>query len=129
MKRKIIRNLLLAILLCLVGMTACSKEESIVTTPFSVGEITTNIAQSSGKFLFSSVVIEVTDSALIEDLTARSYVVRDVVDGVLRQYTEEQLQTSDIKDDLREKIRETLSDKFATKRIESVFFDKFTFQG
>ena len=129
MKKKTIKNLLLIGLLCLSGLTACSKEESIVTTPFSVGEIVTNIAQSSGKYLVSSVVIEVTDSKLIDNLTERSYVVRDAVDGVLRQCTEEQLKENDIKDELREKILATLSDKFATKRIESVFFDKFTFQG
>jgi flagellar basal body-associated protein FliL len=87
----------------------------------------TNVKNS--KKLFKATIVLVADSPdLAEMVTAKTPEIRDTILFILRDLTEEEIDSSDIQDKLRAEIPEALNEKLQIENFTSVYFGDFVMQ-
>ncbi len=123
-----LKKYLLPLLLCGIALlSACggsSAPTPVKTVPFVAGEFTTNIKESK-KVLVSAVTMDVADETLAATLEEKRYIVQDLIIGILRDQSEDDLKNPGVKDTLRQSLKDTINETFETTAISDVYFTKF----
>ena len=107
------------------------KEEKVVDSGerfyFSTGELYCNIKESKSIVSISVVVVADTQE-MVDEFTKATASVNDIVNGIVRTHTFEELQSEDGYDILKQEIFDQLVEKYETKHIIEISFEKFVIQ-
>ncbi len=95
---------------------------------YELGEYTVNLSGSSRfQFLQTSIVLEVSDEDVIDDLEERSPQVQDNMISVLRNTSDQELTQPGVPE-LKENITEVLNEIAANGEVRNVWFTDFVVQ-
>jgi flagellar basal body-associated protein FliL len=98
---------------------------------YSPGEnFVTNI-KDSVRLLKTSVVLEIstTDTEKVtEYLTENNHVIRDIIVFALREKTEDELRSMGVEEELREELKQNISEKMGVDYLQKVYFNDFVIQ-
>lgn len=121
---------LMLVLVVIVSIFAgCAEEKTAnYVEYFAPGEyLVTNVADSY-RLLKAAPVLEVNQEGLTDQLKLEQHVIRDVIIGVIRVKTEEQLRAGGIMDELRVEVKQALVDQLGMTYVTAVYFSDFVVQ-
>ncbi len=84
--------------------------------------------KDSKKILKIKITIETTSEEAISKISAKQFLVRDEVNKIIRNRTEEDLAGREGQDNLQTAIKEVLVELFQDESIINVYFDDFIIQ-
>lgn len=84
--------------------------------------------KDSKKILKIKITIETTSEETISKISAKQFLVRDEVNKIIRNRTEEDLAGREGQDNLQTAIKEVLVELFQDESIINVYFDDFIIQ-
>ena len=106
---------------------ANSGEKEVVKYNLTVDEMYSNIKDSK-RILKMKITIESIDPKSIEKLTEKNFLVRDEVNKIVRNKTDDELEGADGQTNLQEEIKSSLISLFEDETITNVYFNEFIIQ-
>ena len=106
---------------------ANSGEKEVVKYNLTVDEMYSNIKDSK-RILKMKITIESIDPKSIEKLTEKNFLVRDEVNKIVRNKTDDELEGADGQTNLQKEIKSSLITLFEDKNITDVYFNEFIIQ-
>lgn len=114
-----------------VGMTiwknSSDAPKEIIKHSLTLDDIYCNIKDSK-RIMKLRITIESTELKTIEKLTAKQFLIRDEVNKIVRNRTDEELQGKEGQVNLQEEIRLNLIELFEDETITNVYFNDFIIQ-
>ena len=114
-----------------VGMVFWKKTNSGVRETerynLTVDEMYSNIKDSK-RILKTKITIESIDPKTIERLTEKNFLVRDEVNKLVRNKTDDQLEGTEGQTNLQKEIKQSLIVLFEDESITNVYFNEFIIQ-
>lgn len=114
-----------------VGMTiwknSSDAPKEIIKHSLTLDDIYCNIKDSK-RIMKLRITIESTELKTIEKLTAKQFLIRDEVNKIVRNRTDEELQGKEGQVNLQEEIRLNLIELFEDETITNIYFNDFIIQ-
>jgi flagellar basal body-associated protein FliL len=94
-----------------------------------IKDLVVNPAQTDGtRYVCATVSLEASTAQAAEEVSARESQVRDKLIEILGSRTVGELSSLEVRDDIREEIREAVDDLITQGEIEAVYFSNFVLQ-
>lgn len=103
------------------------KVKPLKTYNITLDDLYCNIKDSK-RILKIKITLETTNEKTYEDLTDKHFLIRDEVNKIIRNLTEEELEGKEGQTNLQEKIKTNLIDLFQDESITNVYFNDFIIQ-
>ena len=134
-KKTIIIVVIVLVIAIIVGMAvgvlfwkkANSGEKEVVKYNLTVDEMYSNIKDSK-RIIKMKITIESIDPKSIEKLTEKTFLVRDEVNKIVRNKTDDELEGADGQKNLQKEIKDNLTILFEDETITNVYFNEFIIQ-
>ena len=114
-----------------VGMTIWKKSngepKEIIKHSLTLEDIYCNIKDSK-RIMKLRITLESTELKTIEKLTAKQFLIRDEVNKIARNRTDEELQGKEGQVNLQEEIKSSLVELFEDETITNIYFNDFIIQ-
>lgn len=104
-----------------------TAEKEIKVYPLTLDEMYCNI-KSSRRILKIRVTIETTSKKFFEEMSEKQFLIRDEVNKIVRNSTEEELEGKEGQVNLQKKIKDSLIELFNDSNITNIYFDDFIIQ-
>lgn len=104
-----------------------TKEVSKEALYFSVGDMYSNMKESK-RIIKSNITIEYTDKELEKQFTDKLFVIKDEINKIIREKTEDEVDGGESQEKLQEEIVSELGKIFETDQITNVYFEQFIVQ-
>ncbi len=128
MKRPVLAFAVLTLLAALL-LSGCSQEEAgLKTYAVDPGDAFVTNVKDSKRLLKTDIIVEVLDQKTATLLEEKNYLVRDVVNDILRSKTEEELSAADTQRMLNQEITAALGESLSTESVYSVYFNTLVIQ-
>ncbi len=105
-----------------------SGEEEVQLYSFVPGDYFVTNVKDSDRLFKVTVVIMLNTDKLEEKLTEDEHIIRDTIIFELRALTEEDIESEDIQDRIREKITASLNSVLGIDNVVTVYFNDFVMQ-
>ena len=139
MNKKLIMIIAAVVLVVIVGAVAAvflltgeKKEKPIVYYEYTFSEEYSNLAdQASRKIVKYQITIEYTDSKFLPVLDANKTKIRNNIDEIMRATTSEEIERTNGKQRLRDRIRNMIIEELETDEdtITNIYIQPFVIQG
>lgn len=132
-KKAVFISLLLVIILTisgiLIGMKILGSDEDKNTKTFSLNleDIYCDI-KDSNSIVKLNITIETLSEDSLEVFTSKVYLIRNNINEIVRNKTEEELKGKDGQVNLQKEIKENLLDVFKDESIVNIYFNEFVIQ-
>ncbi len=103
------------------------REKEVKTYPLTLEEMYCNI-KDSRRIMKIKVTVETTSKKTFEEMNEKQFLIRDEVNKIVRNSTEEELEGKEGQINLQNKIKENLIELFSDQNITNVYFDDFIIQ-
>lgn len=103
------------------------REKEVKTYPLTLEEMYCNI-KDSRRIMKIKVTVETTSKKTFEEMNKKQFLIRDEVNKIVRNSTEEELEGKEGQINLQNKIKENLIELFSDQNITNVYFDDFIIQ-
>lgn len=103
------------------------REKEVKTYPLTLEEMYCNI-KDSRRIMKIKVTVETTSKKTFEEMNEKQFLIRDEVNKIVRNLTEEELEGKEGQINLQNKIKENLIELFSDQNITNVYFDDFIIQ-
>lgn len=133
------KNILIVILILMLALSlgilagmfffsnnATAKEKDLKVYTLTLDEMYCNI-KSSRKIMKITVTVETTSKKAYEEMNNKQFLIRDEVNKIVRNSTEEELEGKEGQVYLQNKIKKSLEDLFEAQNV-NVYFDDFIIQ-
>lgn len=114
-----------------VGMVMWKKSSNapkeIIKHSLTMDDMYCNIKDSK-RIMKLKITIESTNIKTIENLTEKQFLIRDEVNKIVRNKTDEELQGKDGQVNLQEAIKNSLIELFEDEIITNIYFNDFIIQ-
>jgi flagellar FliL protein len=114
-----------------VGMVMWKKSsnapQEIIKHSLTMDDMYCNIKDSK-RIMKLKITIESTNIKTIENLTEKQFLIRDEVNKIVRNKTDEELQGKDGQVNLQEAIKNSLIELFEDEIITNIYFNDFIIQ-
>ena len=104
-----------------------SAEKEVIKYNLTVDEMYSNIKDSK-RIIKLKITIESIDPKSIEKLAEKSFLVRDEVNKIVRNKTDDELEGADGQKNLQKEIKDSLIILFEDETITNVYFNEFIIQ-
>lgn len=104
------------------------EEEPVVVYNYAIENAFVTNVKDSTKLFKTTVILVVNEEGMEETLDANIYIIRDTILFIMRNLTEEDISSSDIRDRLRNSIPAALNDALQIENVISVYFSDFVMQ-
>lgn len=139
MNKKMLIIIAAVVLVVIVGAVAAifllggeKKEKPIVYYEYTLGEEYSNLAdQASRKIVKYQITIEYTDQKFLPVLEANKTKIRNNIDEIMRATTSEEIERTNGKQRLRDRIRNMVIEELETDEdtITNIYIQPFVIQG
>lgn len=139
MNKKMLIIIAAVVLVVIVGAVAAifllggeKKEKPIVYYEYTLGEEYSNLAdQASRKIVKYQITIEYTDQKFLPVLEANKTKIRNNIDEIMRATTSEEIERTNGKHRLRDRIRNMVIEELETDEdtITNIYIQPFVIQG
>ena len=139
MNKKMLIIIAAVVLVVIVGAVAAifllggeKKEKPVVYYEYTLGEEYSNLAdQASRKIVKYQITIEYTDQKFLPVLEANKTKIRNNIDEIMRATTSEEIERTNGKQRLRDKIRNMVIEELETDEdtITNIYIQPFVIQG
>lgn len=104
-----------------------SEPKEVIKHKLTIDEMYSNVKDSK-RILKLKITIESIDPKAIERLSEKSYLIRDEVNKICRNKTDEDLQGKEGQINLNSEIKQSLIKLFPDESISDIYFDDFIIQ-
>ncbi len=104
-----------------------TKEKEVKTFPLTLEEMYCNIKESR-RILKIKATVETISKKTLEEISEKQFLIRDEINKIVRNSTEEELEGKDGQINLQNKIKDNLINLFNDDNITNVYFDDFIIQ-
>lgn len=102
--------------------------DGVATELHTVANIIVNPRGTGTRFLLVDLSLKLSDPAAATELEARDVEIRDALLGLLGSRTVEQLTDIDLREDLKEDVRSSISAMLSSATVEAIYFPRFVIQ-
>lgn len=136
MSKKTIISIVIVLVLAIfagivVGMVLWNKNSNaprvVIKHSLTLDDMYCNVKDSK-RILKLKITLESTNLGTIENLTEKQFLVRDEVNKIVRNRTDEELQGKEGQVNLQEEIKTNLIELFADETITNIYFNDFIIQ-
>lgn len=136
MSKKTIINIVIVLVIAIfagivVGMVLWNKNSNaprgVIKHSLTLDDMYCNVKDSK-RILKLKITLESTNLGTIENLTEKQFLVRDEVNKIARNRTDEELQGKEGQVNLQEEIKTNLIELFADETITNIYFNDFIIQ-
>lgn len=134
------KNVIILILILLLALTlgiiagififsndSNPKEKQVKIYPLTLEEMYCNI-KDSRRILKIKVTIETTNKETYEAMSQKQFLIRDEINKIVRNSTEEELEGKEGQVNLQNSIKKNLINLFNDENITNIYFDDFIIQ-
>ncbi|NLV88032.1 MAG: flagellar basal body-associated FliL family protein [Tissierellia bacterium] len=134
------KNVIILILILLLALTlgiiagififsndSNPKEKQVKIYPLTLEEMYCNI-KDSRRILKIKVTIETTNKETYEEMSQKQFLIRDEINKIVRNSTEEELEGKEGQVNLQNSIKKNLINLFNDENITNIYFDDFIIQ-
>lgn len=104
-----------------------NKEKEVKIYPLTLEEMYCNIKESR-RIMKLKVTVETTNKKTFEEISEKQFLIRDEINKIVRNSTEEELEGKEGQVNLQDKIKENLIDLLNDNSITNIYFDDFIIQ-
>src|SRR5690554_2108766 len=104
-----------------------TKEKEVKTFTLTLEEMYCNIKESR-RILKIKATVETISKKTLEEISEKQFLIRDEINKIIRNSTEEELEGKDGQINLQNKIKDNLINLFNDDNITNVYFDDFIIQ-
>lgn len=127
MKKKVTLLVVTVLLTAMLAGCASSAPEEYIEYVTPGDYLVTNVSDSN-RLIKLAPVLAINQEGLTDQLKEDQHKIRDVIIGVIRTKTEEQLRSAGVMDELRVQVREALVDQLGMDYLVAVYFSDFVIQ-
>ncbi|MDI3508951.1 MAG: flagellar protein FliL [Clostridiales bacterium] len=109
------------------GQNIAENKTEIFMPTIKDGSFVTNL-KNSRRFLKVTMVIEVANSAILDEFTSKDYMVNDIIVSVLSSKTDEEAAEDGFQTKLKNEIISALNKRFGEGAAVNIYFNEFVIQ-